>query len=230
MSDHKIKSYADFQKLINAVSDTLEEDVDRYLNEVSKSDDQFWRRGFVRAVFAYIEGTIFTMKFEALVIHKIKQATFLPEKLNLSKDYSMEDISKAFANAWVEMQKGAGFSPYDLLYLLEISVELDDKGQVRASPKAKITLEKNIVFAFRVFAQANDVNYRLDKSTIGWQEFKKAIKIRDRLMHPKRITDLTISPEELEQVMRTQMWFYTNKNQVFKLIIEKHKKDNPIQD
>ena len=43
-------------KLVEEVVEILQQDVERYLDHNEETGDVFWRRGLVRAVFAYIEG------------------------------------------------------------------------------------------------------------------------------------------------------------------------------
>lgn len=66
MSNEQTSTEESFHKLLYEVDETLREDVDRYWDAIEKEDSQFWRRGVVRAIFAYIERVIYTMKLEAL--------------------------------------------------------------------------------------------------------------------------------------------------------------------
>jgi hypothetical protein len=224
MGNEQTSTNESFHKLLYTVDETLKEDVDRYLDAIEKEDSQFWRRGFVRAIFAYIEGVIYTMKLEALVIHKMIQSTLPSKKLDLPQGATFSDFTNAVTDLWKKTLRGAGFSPPELLYLVEMSVDLNDKGEVRPSWGAKISLEKNIVFAFRAYAQAYEIQYKLDKGGVGWQNFKTAIKVRDRLMHPKRIKDLTVTDDEIEFVMNANMWVIEKKVEVMKLIADNRKK------
>jgi hypothetical protein len=76
---------------------------------------------------------------------------------------------------------------------------LTDKGDVETRP-AKISFEANLRFAFKLLAKACSVDSELDVSGSGWQSLKKATKIRDRITHPKILSDLNISEAEFDEV------------------------------
>ena len=42
----------------------------------------------------------------------------------------------------------------------------------------------------------------------------KSIKVRDRLMHPKTVVDLTVSSEEMTSIQRTFDWFMASLKKV----------------
>ena len=97
--------------------------------------------------------------------------------------------------------------------LSEESYELDDKGKVRTKA-ARIILAGNIKFAFRTYAQAHLAKYKVKDDGSGWDAFKKTIKIRDRLMHPKRASDLVVSNDEMSDLLETYIWFENSVKEV----------------
>jgi len=86
---------------------------------------------------------------------------------------------------------------------IDFAVERDFKwtptGDVE-QPAAKIPLETNIRFAFTLLAKASSAP-TVDVSGPEWQSLQRAIKVRDRITHPKNISDLIISDAELSDVM-----------------------------
>lgn len=109
------------------------------------------------------------------------------------------------------------FSPAELAFLLEEDFDLNDKGEVVSAP-AKIRLVKNIRFAFKAIARANSVHFNLRVDEAGWDALKKAVKVRDRLMHPKFIEDLAVSINDIDQVRQGSAWFVQNFLECFTLI------------
>ena len=217
-----------FDKVLYDVRNILQQDVNKHLDGLEKEDSQFWRRGFVRATFAYIEGLIFSIKVESLIMHQVIQFDRARQEMDLTGVTSFEDFAKAFSEHVAKAFTGAGFSPYELLFLAEVAVDLDEKGQIKAR-RSKISLEKNLVFAFRIYAQACEIQYKLNKSNQGWQDLKKAIKVRDRLMHPKRVQDLTVSDEELQTVMRAYTWVLQCQQDINEIIDNSKRKNESIQ-
>lgn len=98
----------------------------------------------------------------------------------------------------------------------EESYELADNGcpVVRT---AKLRLLANIRFAFHVAAKARNVSFALDASGRGWQALQRSHGVRDRLMHPKRTSDLTVKDAEARDVLGAFIWFSA---QIVSLLLE----------
>ena len=58
-----------------------------------------------------------------------------------------------------------------------------------------------------MFARALAVDYELDVGGRGWEAFQGAVRIRNRIMHPKHVSDLEITDEELGHVHRAAAWY-----------------------
>jgi hypothetical protein len=54
--------------------------------------------------------------------------------------------------------------------------------------------------------QIEVVQWTLDVSDAGWQYLKRATKVRDRLTHPKALSDLTVSDEEIRVCSAAPLW------------------------
>lgn len=87
----------------------------------------------------------------------------------------------------------------------EQEYKLTDTGEVEIR-QAKISLEANMRFAFKLLGKALSIPSALDVSGSGWQSFKRAIKIRDRITHPKSVSDLTVSDEEVNDLAIAFGW------------------------
>lgn len=87
----------------------------------------------------------------------------------------------------------------------EQTYRLTDSGDVEVH-RNKISLETNIKFSFKLFGKAGYVTSNLDTSGSEWQAFKTSIKVRDRVTHPKSVSDLSISNEELGHVFKSFGW------------------------
>src|SRR4030095_3272513 len=69
-----------------------------------------------------------------------------------------------------------------------------------------IQLKTNIQYTFKVAADTYRSSYVLDKGS-GWQAFLRAIKVRDRITHPKDPAKMAISDQEVEDVNLALNWF-----------------------
>ena len=93
----------------------------------------------------------------------------------------------------------------------ELSPLMDDRG--RLANNGKLTIEPNrlpfkelVAYTFKKYAELT--KSELDVlSDNGWNEFKKSIKIRHRITHPKFHSDVDISDEELDSLEAGRIWW-----------------------
>lgn len=97
------------------------------------------------------------------------------------------------------------FSAAEIALLREEAYELEDKGRVKIRP-SKIRTPANVRFAFEAFSKYHGSDFTLE-DRIGWQFFLQALKLRDRLMHPKFTGDLDVSDQEFEVTKAANTWF-----------------------
>jgi hypothetical protein len=94
----------------------------------------------------------------------------------------------------------------EIVILRERKYEPDNSGHVISNP-ARFEFKRNVLFTIRCFAKYMEIEMPLNTEDREWSDFLIAIKIRHRLMHPKRHDDLNISNEELMTVERAFFWF-----------------------
>lgn len=92
-----------------------------------------------------------------------------------------------------------------LILLREEFPTLDNTGKL-SFRKHQLPFISYFAFTLRSFAEEQhfDPDFFVD---IGWGHFQKAVKIRDRLTHPKRKQDMSVSNAELGILVKTQTWF-----------------------
>jgi hypothetical protein len=110
------------------------------------------------------------------------------------------------------------FSQGELALLSEKTFDLDDKGQL-LEKSARISLAKNIRFAFRSFAKAESVEFEIAVGEDGWELLRRAIRIRDRLMHPKNMIDLEITDKELQLIDQATSWWGGQLSKMLKTVM-----------
>lgn len=99
----------------------------------------------------------------------------------------------------------AVFTQAERLFAQEQEYCLSDKGVV-GTRRAKVSLKTNVRFAYKMLAKSGSVNSELDVSGSEWQAFQKAIDVRDRITHPKNISDLNVTIEEHNAVTAAFGW------------------------
>lgn len=98
------------------------------------------------------------------------------------------------------IDNGVELTQAEIDFAFEISHQLNEHGYI-VEGAAHIKLTKNIKFAFNLYSKAHKLNKPFDAGLKWWHDLKIAIKIRDRLMHPRIPQDLDISPKEVITVI-----------------------------
>lgn len=109
-------------------------------------------------------------------------------------------------SAWKCLIGGVGITPEERYLAVDTEYELNDRGEV-VEAVAKISLARNVRFAIALNRKAHGVSVPFDASVAWWAYFKDAIRIRDRLTHPKLPGDLDVSGEELVKALRAKAGF-----------------------
>ena len=143
-----------------------------------QEDSDFWRRMLIRSVFAFIEAYTTVLRRMVLEVYTQKEHAHIPlTKIALLQDY-------------------------------EYSV--DEVGKVRRQT-FKLVTQKQIALTLRTFAEVmgKDDDFIRDKvfGVNEWRNLKGSMKVRDRLTHPKRYEDLTITDDERHQCTTAFNWF-----------------------
>ncbi len=125
-------------------------------------------------------------------------STLKQQSLRSPKDYSAEEIA----------------------LLREETFSLNDKGEPRVAA-SHLKLAANIQFAFRMYARHCDVRFSLPTSESEWSDLKLAMAVRNRLMHPHKLEDLTVSEAEVEAASRASAWVEAKHLELHELAIDK---------
>lgn len=127
---------------------------------------------------------------------------------------SLVRASFALVEAYTHMLKSIVNNPADCtkrpnigerMFLSENTYTIKKNGIVRATD-ARIPLLSNIQFTFRTFCRLRGIDKHLATSESGWRKLTDAVKVRDRLMHPKKNSDLEVSDLELNEVIDAVEW------------------------
>ncbi len=177
----------DDERTTGEVIEVLGEDCDRSFEELSAAIDagkrdeagmidadyEYKARQFIRAVFAFIEATTFSVKASSA-------ARCMDSEIDIS--------------------------PQERYFAVDMGYELNDRGEVVETVE-KISLARNIRFALALNRRAHNVAEPFDASVEWWGCLKEAIKIRDRLTHPKWPGDLDVSGDDLLKVVKAKCGF-----------------------
>lgn len=98
-------------------------------------------------------------------------------------------------------QPGVKFSVGELIVLIEKSYRPNDRGEAEEQ-RMQLSFSNNIKFTFKAFGRANLIDYALKVGDNRWNDLKNSLRVRDRLMHPKRSSDLYVSDDEMNELQR----------------------------
>ena len=153
----------------------------------------------------------------------------------LDTDYCHEDfIKRTYTHSFFAMVEGVifqlkkialeandeanVFDVYEVELLSEKSGFLANNGVAKQS-KAKLQLMPNIIFSLNYAAKALRLTYIVNKDS-GYESMLEAIKIRDRITHPKRKASLIVSDQDMVVLGNANAWFRDN---VVRLLNQIHK-------
>lgn len=97
----------------------------------------------------------------------------------------------------------------EIAMINEESYFLDEYGEAKKR-KAYPNFASNLQFAFKVYTRVTGSDFKLDVESIQWKKFKKAIKIRNRITHPKNLSDMKISKDDFRKATNAYNWFLAN--------------------
>jgi hypothetical protein len=98
------------------------------------------------------------------------------------------------------------FSISELTLLSEITPGIDNRGAVYDLP-ANLRFLPNLLFTFRCHARAFEYEPVLRVSDHEWADLQRSVKIRHRLMHPKKLRSMDVTDDELRLSRGALRWF-----------------------
>jgi len=173
-----MKDQGDFLRQLSLMLGELSADVSLCEHGIQQGQAS-WRRLYVRSTFASVEGLAFFLK--------------------------QHTLNTRVVACYDSFQDGNPDLPLrDLCILMGESYDLKENGQPKTR-NAKLRTIPNLLFALTSFAESVGSQWEMDKGE-GLASMKRAIKIRDRLTHPKDLDALTITDEEIETVKTAFTW------------------------
>ncbi len=92
--------------------------------------------------------------------------------------------------------------------LREQSFDIKENGEVRTYKKYP-KLADNLLFTKRQLEKHFGLSLNIDLKSAEWFDFKKAIEIRNRVTHPKKLAEFDVSKDEVALARRVGHWFGT---------------------
>jgi len=147
----------------------------RHLGEDGVTDDRIW-------------GAFIREQYDVQIVRRLHVRAFI--------SVVESDVATLKASA---LESASTLSLQERVLLADSAPDLTDQGEAVTKPFFA-PIQKNLRFAFRLYAKANRVTVSPDYSGSGWQAFGEVVKIRTRITHPKRIAEMSISDAEMSHV------------------------------
>lgn len=106
----------------------------------------------------------------------------------------------------------------DYLILAEVEYDVKDNGTIKTQSRS-IKLAHNLRYTINMVNRLIGTKIDLGVGTASWEDFQKAIKVRNRITHPKTAGDITVSDKEIELCKRVSSWFNTMNATFFQALI-----------
>ncbi|HEX8736512.1 MAG TPA: hypothetical protein VF721_14375 [Pyrinomonadaceae bacterium] len=114
--------------------------------------------------------------------------------------YRMKETARHFGEAAATLSIG------ELVALSQVSFEVNDKGEILSKTVYPKFLN-NFKFVFTAYSKSFGSSFNIDYGRSGWLNLTAAVKVRDRLMHPKTTSDLEVTDKEVESTKKVFEWF-----------------------
>ena len=88
--------------------------------------------------------------------------------------------------------------------LSDISYEINDSGDLEIRPP-RMRFQNRVIFALIMRAKASGITLK-PKQVPGWPDFLVAVKIRNRVTHPKSESDLSLSKSDYAMAVKGLQW------------------------
>lgn len=112
-----------------------------------------------------------------------------------------------FAMKRILLENADKLSIEEVIKLQEYKLEGSDKNHL-TKKHIFTSIENNLKFTIRLYEKIRIINYKTDLSNYHWEEFCKAIGVRNKITHPKRGKNLIVTRNELNLVKESYNWFH----------------------
>ena len=88
-----------------------------------------------------------------------------------------------------------------------------DEGEIRIQD-LRVPFLNYLLLSLKSYAEAQGVSYRTKKGN-GWPRIRSAVRVRNRITHPKNLAGLAISKEEIADIVFSFEWFWNEVESIF---------------
>jgi len=108
--------------------------------------------------------------------------------------------------------------PLERSALLEEGYDVTDDGDVRVRHDRFISPDRSLRLLFRLSAKCFALTYALPVDGPGWKAFRSALRIRNRITHPRSAKDYVVTDDEITDLQTAHTWFMESTQALLKNI------------
>jgi hypothetical protein len=160
----------------------------QYAFQNAAGNDQFWCRTLVRAVFSYFEAHSFVIRSSVAKLLKPDQDNLYIAKMAL---------------------------------LAETTYQPGKTGKLKPAGEPKIPFINHLAFTLRTYAEVSGMDASEINRFFGDNDFnqlQRAKQVRDRLTHPKQLSDILVTPRDMVDMTNCYNWLRRFISEVEKLL------------
>lgn len=94
----------------------------------------------------------------------------------------------------------------ELVLLREERYSLNDKGETEVSDRSE-PVPKKLLFTLKCYGKCHGTLFKPRTDQHGWNALKRAVRIRNRVTHPKSASDLTVGTEDQQILADAYLWW-----------------------
>lgn len=99
--------------------------------------------------------------------------------------------------------------------LREVTYDISDRGKV-ITKQTHAPFLSSFRFSLLMLGKAWGLSSSPDYSTEGWQALQYTVRTRNRLTHPKEISEMHVSESDMQQADIAELWFRQTHNAILK--------------
>ena len=92
-------------------------------------------------------------------------------------------------------------------WLLTETKEIPTSGGAVVTVGYHVPLSRSVLYTFQKYAYIHWFDFEVDTRNLGWKHLLEAVRIRNRVTHPKCSQDLIVTDEEVQRLTDGVTWF-----------------------
>lgn len=119
----------------------------------------------------------------------------------------IEGLSYSLRQVTLASLQGTEFlTEAEVALLREERYSIDEKGHPKTAPQF-LKFPDSLLFSIRCYIKNHGATFDPDTQHPGWSAMRRAVKVRDRVTHPKTAESLDLSKEDLESFVDAAAWW-----------------------